>query len=167
MPEQSYYQAHREEIVAKVRAWKLANPERVRATTARHAETNRARVRAWQLAHPEKVRESRARRAEANHALFQAWRCSHPDRWREICRAAGLRHRARKAQARSEPYDWASIALGGPCGICGEAIDRTLAAPDPLSPSIDHIVPLARGGSDLIANLQPAHLLCNKRKGAA
>lgn len=51
------------------------------------------------------------------------------------------------------------------CGICGAPVDKTLKAPDPLSPTIDHIIPIAKGGhpSDL-ANLQLAHRWCNRQK---
>jgi 5-methylcytosine-specific restriction endonuclease McrA len=31
--------------------------------------------------------------------------------------------------------------------------------------TIDHIVPLAVGGSDRLDNLQPAHRMCNVEKG--
>ncbi len=51
------------------------------------------------------------------------------------------------------------------CGICGKTIDFKLKYPHPLSPCIDHIIPLARGGhpSD-ISNLQLAHWTCNRQK---
>lgn len=51
------------------------------------------------------------------------------------------------------------------CGICGQPVDKTLKAPHPLSPTIDHIIPLDKGGhpSDL-ANLQLAHRACNRAK---
>ena len=52
------------------------------------------------------------------------------------------------------------------CGICGGLINPALKAPHPGSYSIDHKLPKAWGGSDLRANLQPAHLGCNKSKGA-
>jgi hypothetical protein len=49
------------------------------------------------------------------------------------------------------------------CGICGEPI--VIPARDPmLKPSIDHKVPISRGGRHRWANVQPAHLLCNIRK---
>lgn len=50
------------------------------------------------------------------------------------------------------------------CGICGGAVDRTLAYPDPMSPSIDHVVPFAHGGTHDLTNLQLSHLRCNHVK---
>jgi 5-methylcytosine-specific restriction endonuclease McrA len=53
----------------------------------------------------------------------------------------------------------------GNCGICQQPIDTTLAYPDPNSFSVDHIVPLSKGGSERNENLQAAHLFCNIAKG--
>ncbi len=52
------------------------------------------------------------------------------------------------------------------CGICGKPVDFNLKFPHPLSPTIDHIIPVAKGGhpSD-IDNLQLAHRCCNRQKG--
>lgn len=51
------------------------------------------------------------------------------------------------------------------CAICGRPVDFKLKFPHPMSPTIDHIVPIAKGGhpSD-IDNLQLAHLCCNRAK---
>lgn len=50
-------------------------------------------------------------------------------------------------------------------GICGKPVDFNLKYPHPLSPCIDHIIPIAKGGhpSDL-DNLQLAHWICNRQK---
>lgn len=51
------------------------------------------------------------------------------------------------------------------CGICGEQVTASLVYPDPMSPSIDHMVPLHLGGKHAWGNVQLAHLICNVRKG--
>lgn len=56
---------------------------------------------------------------------------------------------------------------GSVCSICEEPVDLTLRRPDPMSPSVDHYVPRARGGTDIEANLRLAHIVCNVRKGAS
>ncbi len=50
------------------------------------------------------------------------------------------------------------------CGICGRPVDKSLRYPHPLSPTVDHIIPVARGGSSDIGNLQLAHRCCNRQK---
>lgn len=50
-----------------------------------------------------------------------------------------------------------------PCGICGEPIDYSLPYLDPGEFVVDHIVPLAKGGTDELANKQAAH----RRPGTA
>lgn len=55
---------------------------------------------------------------------------------------------------------------GYKCGICGDSVDADAAYPDPFSKSIDHIVPLSRGGAHSPENCQLAHLRCNVSKGA-
>lgn len=52
------------------------------------------------------------------------------------------------------------------CGICGLDVDMTLRKPDVMRASVDHVVPVARGGTNERTNLQLAHLRCNMRKGA-
>ena len=51
------------------------------------------------------------------------------------------------------------------CGICETSVFRNKKAPHPKSPSLDHIIPLARGGTHTKANVQCACLGCNIRKG--
>lgn len=51
------------------------------------------------------------------------------------------------------------------CGLCHEPIPQDAPRRHPLSASLDHVVPLAKGGSHTHENVQAAHLICNGRKG--
>lgn len=50
---------------------------------------------------------------------------------------------------------------GGICKLCGRKVDLTLRAPHPESMTLDHILPLSKGGSNDLANVQLAHYRCN------
>lgn len=52
------------------------------------------------------------------------------------------------------------------CGICGKPVDISIKDPhDPLSPVVDHIIPIAKGGHPYaMENLQLAHRWCNRQK---
>lgn len=52
------------------------------------------------------------------------------------------------------------------CALCGEPIDYTLKWPDPMSFVVDHIVPIAKGGSHTFENTQACHASCNSKKRA-
>ena len=78
-------------------------------------------------------------------------------------------NRRRKIRAR-----WKSI--GDPCHLCGKPIDYSLGyvtdprtgkrKMHPMAFVVDEIVPVSKGGDPLdFANTQPAHWICNSRKG--
>jgi len=51
------------------------------------------------------------------------------------------------------------------CAICGQPVDKSLKYPHPLSATIDHIIPVDKGGHPSnIDNLQLAHFSCNRAK---
>ena len=48
------------------------------------------------------------------------------------------------------------------CGICEERVDRDLVgSKSEWRPSLDHVIPRAKGGSDDPSNLRLAHMWCN------
>lgn len=51
------------------------------------------------------------------------------------------------------------------CSICGLPINVSLHYPNPWSLTIDHIIPISKGGTTHPDNLAPAHFRCNRRKG--
>ena len=68
-------------------------------------------------------------------------------------------HRRRQVRARV-------LAEETHCGICGQAVDKTLNHLDPLAAEVDEIVPVSRGGSPYERdNVRLAHRVCNQRRG--
>lgn len=51
------------------------------------------------------------------------------------------------------------------CQICGQKLDMSLTVPAPGAPTIDHIIPLANGGTHEPSNAQAACFMCNAIKG--
>ncbi len=53
------------------------------------------------------------------------------------------------------------------CQICGKRVSKLKKWPHPLSPSLDHIMPISLGGAHSITNIQLTHLKCNLSKQAS
>lgn len=51
------------------------------------------------------------------------------------------------------------------CMLCGQFLNMNVVSPHPLSPSIDHVIPLSKNGTHEPGNVQAAHLICNSHKG--
>lgn len=83
-------------------------------------------------------------------------------------RANKARRRALKRQAFVESVNRSYIFKrdGYCCQICGKRLAMSKAAPHPKSPTLDHIIPLARGGTHESSNIQAAHFMCNALKSA-
>lgn len=54
---------------------------------------------------------------------------------------------------------------GWRCQLCRLKVDRRRVVPHPKAPTLDHIIPLAKGGTHEPANVQLACFRCNCLKG--
>lgn len=81
-------------------------------------------------------------------------------------RGVKSRRRARLVGATLSPVSWLDVLIRDRwiCAICGRKINRKVSVPHPDAATIDHIIPLARGGAHSMANLQAAHFICNATK---
>ena len=105
------------------------------------------------------------------HGLYCSPSCSaarlkvHKDR-RTGKRLSNKRRRARLRGASIEVF--ADVEIfdrdAWRCGLCGLKVDKRFKHPHKMAASLDHIVPLAAGGSHTRLNVQCAHWLCNSRK---
>lgn len=178
------YLRNREAYLARAKKRRVANPER-------HNADNRR----WAASHPDKVKASRKRRADKQSAAWQRWYAIHRDEFLAYCRDRYARDPERiKANVRawvaankdtdryklqraasSQRRRAALIAAGptiraadllivaerdkGKCYLCGRKVDRR-------DWSFDHVIPLAKGGTNDPANLALTHRKCNSSKGA-
>ena len=151
----AYREANREKLAESDKAHHAANREQRIAAMKAYRESNRERVLAIKRSYREANREKIAESA-------RAYRKANP----HVDYAANLRRRRLLAGAVQETYRREDIFERDAwmCGICGRAIDPQLRFPDQWSSSIDHIVPVSRGGNDTRANVQAAHLKCNISK---
>ena len=110
---------------------------------AKNPAPTRARARAWARANPQRINERN-----------RAWRIAHPDLARAHTQATKARRRS--AEGSFTAAEWRAMCdrYGNVCLACGASGKL----------SADHIVPLSRGGSNTIENIQPLCLACNLRK---
>lgn len=91
-----------------------------------------------------------------------------PPPWSDERRDRYHRRRAqKKATSSGEPVLLSEIAERDEwrCHLCGVDVDPEVSWPHPMSPSLDHVVPLSLGGPHAPENVRLAHLRCNSAKG--
>lgn len=174
----AYRERTREPRLAYAREWRQINQEKRRAYTKQHYQKvrtqriaysrayreqhpGRAREssRAYRRNNPEKVREALRRYVDQNRVRYRMLWTQYRRRHPEQVKAGEQRRRAREALAPGSftPAEWRAMCehYGHRCLCCGVV--------KPLTP--DHVIPLSKGGSNDIANIQPLCLDCNRRKG--
>lgn len=108
-----------------------------------------------------------ARSCSPVHAR-KAWAERNPERELEGKRARYHKRRAlQKGAATGERVETLAIAErdNWTCHLCDEPIPQGAQWPDLLSVSLDHVIPLSKGGIHDPSNVKAAHLGCNIRKG--
>ena len=143
----AYQKAHLTEQYVHNQAWRKRNVEKVREAGRRqyaeNIEHRRAVKNAWKLQNPEAIK-SALERYRLNHLPKMAEK-SHKRRAK--LRGNGVFQVTEKELIR---------LYASPCAYCGTMENVT----------IDHIIPVARGGRHSIGNLQPLCLSCNSSKNA-
>jgi hypothetical protein len=123
----------------------------------KHARTCGAQVCREALLGPERL----CSRPACNRPHSALGLCmSHYAMERNHMRRAALAGRPRESFTHLEIFE----RDGWVCRLCGDPVNKELAHPDPMSASLDHILPVANGGAHTRENVQLAHWLCNVSK---
>ena len=141
-----YRTTNREKVNAQIYAWNANNREKVNARTA-----------AWKAANPEKVKAYAANNSEKIKAQAVAWLRANPESVR-------IRYQNRRAQKNVSGTLSKGLAKKlfqlqkGKCPCCQQPLGDNY--------HLDHIVPLALGGSNTDDNIQLLRATCNHQKHA-
>lgn len=140
------------------KAWAKAHPEYTQAYEAARRGTRLTAYRTWCAAHRKELNAKRqaynAAHREENKARHRAYKRANPGK----LRAQWHNGRARRmgVGGTHTAAEWRALRdwFGNVCLRCGTA-DRIC---------VDHVVPLSKGGTNTISNLQPLCGSCNRRK---
>lgn len=89
------------------------------------------------------------------------WKGGYSNRLHALKRRVGVLNVLRVPYRREDIFERDE----GLCGICGEFIDRLLKNPHPKAFTVQHMVPVSKGGADAPWNLVSAHRICNLKMG--
>jgi 5-methylcytosine-specific restriction endonuclease McrA len=145
----SYNKAHKEEISAYNRKrYVLVNAEKKRIFYQNNKKHCRNLEIAWKKKNPEKAREINSR-----------WRRSNREKVREIEKQAAHRRRARLREVENTftKEEWQKILeyYNSKCFYC----DRS-----DVAMTVDHFLPISKGGANAEYNIVPACHMCNSTK---
>jgi hypothetical protein len=90
----------------------------------------------------------------------------HDSGWKLGCSSNRCEKRAKKFGVKTENIKPIEIFNrdNWVCGICHKKVDQNLRWPHPLSATLDHVIPLSKGGNHVRDNVQLAHMKCNMKK---
>ena len=148
-----WYQTNREKCKIAMKSWHEANPEWIKL----YHQANKEREIAY-----------RKVRYEANQERLKAQSKSYAKAHPEKVRQRSRKRWALKHETQVEPINEKVVYLrdGWICQHCKKRVNKRLNWPDPLCASLDHIIPLGKGGTHTYKNVQLAHLGCNLSKNA-
>lgn len=158
-----YRAANPDSAKARQLSWVAANPEKVKATYNKWRDANPAKVKAgtaaYRAANRDKLKASRVTRGDRINAYRAAWRAANPD----AARIHAHNRNAKKRENGGTLSKGLSIKLfklqRGMCPCCKQPLGDDF--------HMDHIQPIALGGSNTDDNIQLLRQRCNNQKSAA
>jgi 5-methylcytosine-specific restriction endonuclease McrA len=188
--DRKYRDANREKVKEQNKKWAIANPEKMKMYSRKYRESNPEkeierdrkyrinnrekeieRHRRWDKANPKSATKRKLRWLKNHPGYPQEYRDANRERVRERMyeyrRANAERYAQHSRNRRAHLSNiegshtliqWQNLKsyYMDQCLCCGIVPDNLTA---------DHIVPIVKGGSNYISNIQPLCISCNSKKG--
>ena len=144
--------------------WRLKNPDKTLKYAKRWRENNREQYL--------ELLKNYNKKRKPNSERVKIWQKNNPEKVKNNLRRSSNRRRAKIKNQGFEFYLEEQIfdLYGLNCHLCNLPID--FLAPRnvkkegwQLGLHIDHVIPIANGGSDTLDNVRPSHAKCNLKKG--
>ena len=166
---------HMREQRAKNRKPKLT-PEQLRFNKRqrylRDKETILARNKAYYEANKEAIQKKQKEWKKSRGEIQRAHQREYYHKNKEAIRNKIKRRRHNRYGVLSISYSLEQVlaTYGTNCHICQDPIDLTISRKPGIhgwekALHIDHVIPMSKGGPDILDNVRPAHAFCNLSKG--
>lgn len=143
------YERSKEKVCAASKLWAINNPEKIKITKNKHAASGKESITKQKYAFENADRLKSAKQAWYEENPESVYRANHARRARKINSGGVL----------SKDIKIRLFALQrGKCACCGEPLGNSY--------HLDHIMPLALGGSNTDDNIQLLRQRCNNQKHA-
>lgn len=178
-----HYIANKAEYAKRHTEWRKAHPDKMREYVSAYAQRNREtiklralasasnyyrdhkddpgykekaqeRSKAWYKKNRDRLRAKYAANPTSKKQQSKQWRLDNPEA--SVRAANNQRAQRHSALGSFTPEQWRAMKriYGNECLACGSYGRLT----------VDHVIPIARGGGNDIANLQPLCKPCNQKK---
>ena len=145
----AYYKTNKDKAIAQMQKWSETNRERSREIKKKWSDANpekqREAIAAWQVTNKERFDESKKK-----------WSAENSDKLRTHC--VNRRRKLSEGTLSLDIVNTLLVRQVGNCAGCGKHLNGDY--------HIDHVLPIAKGGSNTDDNVQLLHSRCNLIKAA-
>lgn len=151
----AYYQANRDRTIKRTNEYQKQHPEVQKKAKKRYKEKHPDR---YALGNRSYAKNWRERNRERDRQNAKDWRKKNPDSYRAIQHQARSTRREISGSFTAKEWQELKAHYSYRCLCCERSEPEIVLC-------IDHVIPISRGGTNDISNIQPLCKSCNSAKG--